>query len=68
MAVGFWLWIECIIIEETVHEDVVGLMWHGLETSGGLLCELGSYKWQGICLQQNLASQEYCCGSDIVNN
>ena len=26
MAGGLWLWILCIIIEETLHEDVVGLM------------------------------------------
>jgi len=40
MAVGLWLVIGCIPIKETVHEDVVGLMWLGTETSGGLFCEL----------------------------
>ena len=36
MAVGLWLGIGCIPIKETVHEDVVGLMSHGTETSDGL--------------------------------
>ena len=39
-AVGLWLANGCIHIKETVHEDVVGFMSHGTETSGGLFCEL----------------------------
>ena len=48
-------WIVCIIIEETLHEDVVGLMWLGRETSGGLFCEItggGVHRRQGICPAQ----------------
>jgi len=40
IAVGLWLVIGCIPIKETMHEDVVGLMWLGTEASGGLCCEL----------------------------
>jgi len=47
MAVGLLLGIGCIIIEETVHEDVVGLMWHGRETSGGPFCELSGVVIKG---------------------
>ena len=48
MAVGLWLLIGCIIRGGTLHEDVVGLMWHGRETSGGIFCEIpGVHKRQG---------------------
>ena len=69
MAVGLWLGTGCIIIEETVLEYVVGLMWHGKETSSGPFCELpggGFIKGKEIVHHKSLASQGKCCRSDIV--
>ena len=71
MAFGLWLWIGCIIIKEMLLEDVVEFMWHGRETSGGQFCELrgkGDVKVKEFIQHNILASQEYFCGSDIVNS
>ena len=46
--------IGCILIKETVHEDVVGLKWLGTETSGGPICETQAvHRTQGISSPQN---------------
>ena len=40
MAVRLWVGTGCIIKEERVHEDVVGLMWHGRKACSEPFCVL----------------------------
>ena len=67
MAGGLWLWILCIIIEETLHEDVVGLMWHGQRPVAGHFVNFrGVIKDKEFAHHKYLTSQDYFCWSYIV--